>query len=122
VPNRLSAIDSISPAFTRTKQMLFRPFRFGMWARLAVVSVVTGEFATGGGSVNINTGSHGSKWSAAARLLSEPGWERTHPYLALISMGAIVLVVALFLLWAYCDSVYRFILLDAVLSGQYRLR
>jgi len=49
VPNRLSAIESISPAFARTKQLLFQPFRFGLWARLAVVAVITGEAGVGGG-------------------------------------------------------------------------
>jgi hypothetical protein len=122
VTKPLSAVDSISPAFVRTKQMLFQPFRFGMWARLAVVSVVTGEFASGGGSSgNFSSGSHEKQWSGAMRLLSEPVWKGIQDHYWLLALGGAVLG-ALFLLWVYCDSVFRFILLDAVLSGRYRLR
>jgi hypothetical protein len=127
-------VESISPAFARTKQMLFRPFRFGLWARLAVVALITGEAGGGGGGggsiPNFNTnrggdthwGIHWSDhWAAAAHLFSEPGWEQIQPYSGWIAL-AIALVLAVLLLWIYSDCVYRFILLDAVISGQCRLR
>jgi hypothetical protein len=132
VPNRLSAVESISPAFARTKQMLFRPFRFGLWARLAVVALVTGEAGGvgGGGIPNFNRNQGGddrwaSQWSGhgagGANLFSVPGWEEMQPYVGLIVLGVLALL-AVVLLWIYSDCVYRFILLDAVVSGQCRLR
>ena len=128
MPNRASAVESISPALARTKQLLFRPFRFGLWARLAVVALITGEAGGGGGgggsipNFNPNRGQGGDNHLArAARLFSEPGWEQIQPYMGWIVVG-VVLALAVMLLWIYSDCVYRFILLDAVVSGQCRLR
>jgi hypothetical protein len=134
VPNRASAVESISPAFARTKQLLFRPFHFGFWARLAVVALVTGEaggLGGGGGSLpNLNTNRGGDnhwanycsyRWAGAAQLVSIPRWEEIQPYTGWIVVG-VALVLALLLLWIYSDCVYRFILLDAVVGGQCRLR
>ena len=126
--NRGSAVESISLALARTKQMLFYPFRFGLWARLAVVALITGEAGgggTGGGSIpnfNPNRGQGGDNhWAGAAHLFSVPGWEQIQPYTGWIVVG-VVLALAVMFLWIYSDCVYRFILLDAVVSGQCRLR
>ncbi len=125
MPKQVSAVESISPAFARTKKMLFHPFRFGLWARLAVVSLVTGEVGGGGGGSsfwNFNSGQGGGqRWSAVARLFSESGWEQTQPYIGWLAL-CVGLALALLLLWIYSDCVYRFILLDSVLTGQCRLR
>ncbi|MGC1415685.1 MAG: hypothetical protein WA817_10410 [Candidatus Acidiferrum sp.] len=126
MPSQVSAVDSISPAFARTKRLLFGPFRLGLWARLAVVALVTGEAGGGGGggaslpNLNQNRGGH-NHWAAAARLLNKPDWDQVRPYLAWIVLGALV-VLALMLLWIYSDCVYRFILLESVITGQCRLR
>ncbi len=104
--------------------MLFRPFRFGLWARLAVVSVVTGELATGGaGSSGWNLPSHqgGQRWPGGLGLVAQPGWEWVRDYLHWIALGGAVLF-ALLLLWIYVECIYRFILFDAVLNDQCRLR
>ncbi len=114
--------------------MLFRPFRFGLWARLAVVALITGEAGGGGGGggslPNLNTHRGGDNhwiidwpahWAGVAHLFSVPGWEQIQPYLGWIVLAA-VLVFAGILLWLYSDCVYRFILLDAVVTGQCRLR
>jgi hypothetical protein len=132
VKDRASAVESISPAFARTKKLLFQPFRFGLWARLAVVALVTAEAGgggSGGGSLpNLNThqgqggDNHlGNYWTVAARLISVPGWDQIQPYMGWIVAGA-VLAMGVLLLWIYGDCVYRFILLDAVVTGQCRLR
>lgn len=125
--NQVSAVDSISPAFLRTKKLLFGPFRFGLWARFAVVALVTGEVGGGGGGSSLNFGnmgnsrSGGGRWRVAADVFREPGWEQIQPYLPWIVMTG-VLVLGLMVLWIYSDAVYRFILLDSVLTGQCRLR
>ena len=125
MPKQVSAVESISPAFARTKRLLFGPFRFGLWARLAVVALVTGETGGGGGGAslpNFNSNRGGNNhWAAAAHLLREPDWEQIRPYLFWIVLGALA-VLALMLLWIYSDCVYRFILLESVISGQCRLR
>jgi hypothetical protein len=134
VLKHVSAVESISPAFARTKLLLFEPFRVGLWARLAVVALVTGEaggFGGGGESLaNLNTrrrggdsfGSHWTDhWVGAAHFFRDPGWEQIQPYIGWIVLVA-GLALAGLLLWIYSDCVYRFILLDAVVSGQCRLR
>jgi hypothetical protein len=125
MPNRASAVESISPAFARTKQMLFQPFRFGLWARLAVVALVTGEAGSVGGGSSIpnlnNNRGGGDQLAGATRLFSLPGWDQMQAYAGWIALGLAV-GLAVLLLWIYSDCVYRFILLDAVVSGQCRLR
>jgi hypothetical protein len=142
VSKRVSAVESISPAFARTKQMLFLPFRFALWARLAVVALITGEaggVGGGGGSIpNFNRSRGGDdhwashfgsqwasqwadRWARAAHLFSVSGWQEMQPYVGLIVLG-VVLAMAVVLLWIYSDCVYRFILLDAAISGRCRLR
>jgi hypothetical protein len=138
VPNPTSAVECISPAFARTKQLLFEPFRFGFWARLAVVALITGEAGGGGSSggrlPNLSQNRDGdnhlgnlwlahwsSNWHGAGRHFSESGWEQIQPYIGWMILGAALLLGLLFL-WVYSDCVYRFILLDAVLTGQCRLR
>lgn len=130
MPGQISAVEAISPAFTRTKRMLFQPFRFGLWSRLAVVALITGEAGGGGGGggslPNMNTGGGGGgrggdQWRAVAHLFSQPRWEELQPYIFWIIAG-VAAVLALFFLWVYCDCVYRFILLDTVVTGKCQLR
>ncbi len=120
----LSAVDSISPAFAQTKRLLFKPFRFGAWARLGVVAVITGEFAGGswGGSTNINIPGQqgGRKWPGLA-LLDPPVWPQLREVLPWIAL-AIVAGLMFGFLMMYVASVYRFILLDAVLNSPQGLR
>jgi hypothetical protein len=125
VPNHASAVDSITPALTRTKQLLLEPFRFGLWARLAVVAIITGEAGGGGGGSFSNLGSiignrGGKKLAAALHFLNDPRWEQIQPYLFWIVLGFVALAAVL-LLWIYSDCVYRFILLDSVLTGKCQL-
>lgn len=124
MPGHLSAPEALSPAFARTKRMLFQPFRFGFWSRLAVVALITGEAGGGGGSApNLSgiRGSGGDKWRAAAKYFADPDWQQVQPYLGWIIAGFVALI-GVVLLWVYSDCVFRFILLDSVITGQCRLR
>jgi hypothetical protein len=61
----LSATEAISPALNRTKEFLFRPFRWGTYLKLCAVGVLTegtwGNLRShgGGGRPSPGTGSHG---------------------------------------------------------------
>ncbi|HEV8130866.1 MAG TPA: hypothetical protein VGQ81_06415 [Acidobacteriota bacterium] len=121
-----SAIDVISPAFERTKLQLFRPFRFKHWARLAIIGLVTGEFGGASGSWG---GLSNARTAIRTRrqwmdLLSAPDpslWNLDRNYLwALLAVVAALLVLGL--MWLYAASVFRFILLDAIVNGRCRLR
>ncbi len=119
----LSATDSIAPAIDLTKRQLFQPYRFGRWARMAVILFLTGEFPGGGGG-----GAHiPVQWTNPHQrrdLLQTAGvdpFSAWREYLPFIVAG-ILLLVALGLLWAYAASVFRFVLLDAVLTNRCELR
>jgi hypothetical protein len=128
VASKISAIEAISPAFERTTQLLFKPFHWALWARLAVVGLVTGEV---GGLSTASSGipnpnlpnfpkSGDEQWMPAAHLFSDFSWEQVQQNLFwIVPLGLIVL--ALVLLWVYSACIYRFMLLDAVLTGECRL-
>jgi hypothetical protein len=120
----LSAVDSIAPAFAHTKQQLFAPFRLQRWARLALVCLLTGEFAGGGGG-----GSSGnfhfpiSQGKGGKHLLALPhiDWGKFLPWLPWIIAGVVLLLLLIFL-WIYVASVYRFLLFDSVLHDRCELK
>jgi len=122
----LSAVQAVTPAFEQTKQQLFKPFRFWHWGRLALVALVTGEFAGGGGgggggSARFPVPEPVETKDLAWLATSGPTWARIVEYLPLILL-AIGLVIALGLLWLYVASVCRFILLDTVIKNRCELR
>jgi hypothetical protein len=121
MPKLLSAVDCIGPAFALTKRQLFVPFRFERWARLALVCLITGEFAGGGGSPG------GFQYQARSRggnSFLNPAdfhWDRLLPFLPWILAG-VGLVILFILLWVYVASVYRFVLFDSVLYDRCELK
>ena len=118
----VSAIDAISPAFDRTRRLLFRPFRLGVWARIGLIALTTGEFSGGGGAANINIPSGGGG-SPGEKLLAgpDPAGQLLRDYLPWILAGVVVLL-AFGLLAIFISSVFRFLLLDAVLRDRPQVR
>jgi hypothetical protein len=118
---RLSAVDSISPAIEVAKRQLFRPFRWGRWTRLALITLLSGEMSGSGGGFNF-TWPHGTgRRSSEFLSLASPGVEKVLAWLPVILL-VIVGVAALVLLWMYISSVFRFILLDSVLYDRCQIR
>jgi hypothetical protein len=118
---QFSAIDAISPAFQHTKRQLFAPFRFDLWLRLGVVSLVTGEFAGGsGGAGNVSIPSGSGTTGRDFMLQSIPLGAVVEKYLPWILAGLVV-VMALGIIAVYIASVFRFILFDTVLTDRSRL-
>ncbi len=117
MPKPFSAIDSIGPAFTQTKKQLFAPFRFKRWLRLAIVCMLTGEFAGGGGGGggNFNFPIPHDKGRKGLMALPHADWSKILPWLPWI-VGGIVLLFLLLFVFMYVSSVYRFVLLDSVLN------
>src|SRR5271168_2876981 len=121
----LSAIDTISVAFEHTKQQLFRPFRFGQWLRLALIGFMTGELSSGGGcnpsALNdlkkIQTQPNGGE-----EILQLPHMDPhlTGPVLMLVGVS-LLLLSALVLVWMYVGSVYRFILIESIVTKRVSL-
>src|SRR5271157_4493837 len=96
----LSAVDCISPAFARTKQQLFAPFRLQRWARLALVCLLTGEFAGGGGggpSGNFNFPTSQSKDGKSLLAIPNIDWGKILPWLPWILAGVVLVLLLIFL-------------------------
>jgi hypothetical protein len=119
----ISPVDAINPAFHHTKQQLLKPFRFGQWARLALVGLLTGEISSGGGCnfswpapQHPKSSGHVVNTAFPFPLAHHPAW----------STGTIVFLVfaaiALFLLFLYISSVMRFILFDSVIAQECHIR
>ena len=117
---RLSAVDSISPAIDLARRQLFRPFRWGRWARLAVVTLLSGEMS-GGGGFNFRWPLGRGGRSSGFLAFASPGIEKALAWLPVILL-VMVGVAALVLLWMYISSVFRFVLLDSVLYDRCEIR
>lgn len=120
----LSAVDSVSPAFADTKRILFAPWSFALWCRMAILGLLTGEFASGGwtgGNYQVPRANN----HFSARLVSLTGIDAVEQSLrdnwALVAV-CIVLLVALFFIAEYLSSVSRFVLFDSVITGKCELR
>jgi hypothetical protein len=123
-----SASDAIHPAIEHTKNQVFRPFRFGQWMRLAFVGVLAGEMSSGGcngGNFNfpMGHGHHTGHGSHQAYLAAWPLWFGEHPmrFAALLAL-LFVVSLGLALLFAYLNSVMRFILFDSVIARECHIR
>ena len=114
MPQQLPALEALQPAFRHTWTQLFKPFRLGLWARLALVGIATGEIpgcGGGGGGAQTRAG-HGDQF------LSMPA-DAASLFL-LIFLGVLVGVV-LVLGLLYVSAVFRFVLLDIVLTDREKL-
>lgn len=124
MPGPISAVDSVSPAFADTRRLLFAPWKFGMWWRMSILGLLTGEFAGGGfsgGSPNFQFPQQNRKILLDVMPPGSeiPDWVRQNwMWFALCG----VLLVALFFIAEYLASVSRFVLFDSVVSGHCEIR
>lgn len=120
----LSAVDSVSPAFADTKRILFAPWSFALWCRMAILGLLTGEFASGGWTGG-NYQAPRANGHFSARLASLSGIDAVAQSLrdnwAWVAV-CVVLLVVLFLIAEYLSSVSRFVLLESVITGRCELR
>ena len=122
----ISAVDAIDPAFQHAKRQLLQPFRFGQWARLALVGLLTGELGSSGGcNGNFHIPSSTHRQGGAEHFLSQ-GWPHLlggHP---LMFAGLIAILVVfglgLIVLFTYIASVMRFILFDSIVAKECHIR
>jgi hypothetical protein len=123
----LSAIDTISVALEHTKQQLFHPFRWGQWMRLALLGLMTGELSSGGGcsggnnfNIPTTTTSHPS---GGEQFLSLPHMDpRLAGHILLIVGITLLVLCVVILVWMYVGSVYRFILIESIITKHVSLR
>lgn len=114
-----SAFSCIGPAWDRMMATCFRPFRFGIWARLALIAFLAGEI--GGGGFN-STGNHLGRHKGGG-IPPIFGGHGNIPWQALLWFGICiaVLVFVLFLVFAYLNARARFVLMDSAIEHTCRL-
>src|SRR5579863_8455330 len=84
----ISAVDSVSPAIQRTREFLFRPFRWGTFLKLGLVAIITE-----GACSNFHSSGHGGESSKHGPMIYSPF--NLSP-LQIVAIAAVVLL-ALFL-------------------------
>src|SRR3954470_3422099 len=124
----LSPVDSFSPAIQRASGLLFKPFRWRFYWRMAVVAFLTGELG-GGGINNIPTSfptDHGRHRGGSSEFIGSLPWHlpatlNTVDWI-IIGSVAVLALVAVVLVFLYVASIFRFILFDSVLTGTCSIR
>ena len=100
----LSAVDSVSPAVERTKDFLFRPFRWGTYLKLGLVAVVTEGV---GGNLNSSSGGgHGSHTPEHAPTL--PPSLHLAPEWAAVIVASVLIVIVISIVLFYLVTRLRF--------------
>lgn len=118
--NRLSALDSFGPAFSRVRDLLFQRFKLALWLRIGFIGLLGGGVVTAGSTGNSFRGSE-VPWD---QISPEAGhWNRmvhsihlaNYAHLILFGIAAIAVIVLIF---QYLFCRFRFILFDTVVLGQ----
>lgn len=117
----ISAVDTISLAYHHTKRQLIEPFRFWQWLRLAFVGLLAGEMGSGGG-FNFNLPINSQQGGSSRHLIAQ-----NFPHIDPALFGGLIAVLlitglVLFVILLYISSVMRFILFDAILAKECRIR
>lgn len=118
--NKPGVIDAISAAFERTKNIMFRPMRYSVWWRFAVIGTLAGESAGGGGfNQGLNIPSRSRDHLGFMASPSTWWFDRVGPEVIALVIIVVCLLAVIFL---FIASVMRFVLFDAVLRGRLGIR
>jgi hypothetical protein len=116
----LSAVEVITPAWERMVRMLFRPFRFGQWVRLAIVGLLAGELGSGGCSPQVPFGGGGD---STPDSIPGPGNLPANWGMIALGIGLVFIVgIILTIVFMYISARLRFVLFDSVIAGESRVR
>ncbi|HZS29138.1 MAG TPA: hypothetical protein VFB76_18065 [Candidatus Angelobacter sp.] len=126
--NRLSAIDSIGPAFSRVGTILFKPFRLGTWIKMGFIGLLGGGLATFSMNMNFHApimpprDSHGDfpsdllyEIQRAIHSVHLENYLHTHFHI-IVAVLALIIAISLIFLYLFCR--FRFVLFDSVISSQ----
>jgi hypothetical protein len=97
----ISAVDSVSLAFQRTKEFLFRPFRWGTYLKLGLVAIITEGIGGNSGHP-----AHGGQTSGHGPVISSP-FNLAPQWIAAI-VAAVLIVIVLSIVLFYLVTRLRF--------------
>jgi hypothetical protein len=100
--------------------MIFKPFRFAVWWRIAILGLVTGEISCGANFHFPTSFTVPADASNATRFSGKPEFPWSAPWISLPHSFAwiaacLLVITVLILLFMYVSSVLRFVLFDTVL-------
>ena len=98
----LSAVDSVSVAIQRTREFLFRPFRWGTYLKLGLVAIITE-----GSSSNMPSSSHGGGQPSGHGPLINTPFDIPAAWIAM-GVAAVLLAMLLTLVVFYLITRLRF--------------
>ena len=66
----ISAVDSVAPAIERTKEFLFRPFKWSTYLKLGLVAIITEGLGSNfhSSSPHVDHGGGNGEWQGTAQL------------------------------------------------------
>jgi hypothetical protein len=122
--NRLSALDAFSPAMARVNTMLFKPFRLSTWLKMGLIGLLGGGVARFSG-MNFRGPLFPPSHTPSGRMPDDPlavfqAWlQSIHvaDYLHVITT-ALIIGVAIVLVFIYLFCRFRFVLFDSVITQQ----
>ncbi|HUX28912.1 MAG TPA: hypothetical protein VMV39_08985 [Terracidiphilus sp.] len=118
----ISAADAVSLAVQRTKEFLFKPFRWGTYLKLGLVAILTDGFAS-----NFNSSSHNFQSSKQGGTPLGPGpmpWSQFHvaPQLIAVVAAAVLLVIVLSAFVFYLITRLRFAYFHCLIHNTKEIR
>jgi len=124
--NRLSALDAFSPAMSLFGSMLFKPFRLGTWLKIGFIGLLGGGLARfGSGNFSFRGPMVPPSHPPSGRIPGDPVAEiqrilasiNVAQYIHVI-MIAIVIGLAISLVFLYLFCRFRFVLFDSIITQQ----
>ena len=113
----LSAADAISPAVQRTKEFLFRPFKWGTYLKLCIVAVITE-----GISANSRLGEHGGGGAHGAHTAHGPMMTSIPPAMIAGIIAAVLAAIVIGLVIFYLVTRLRFAFFDCLVNKTKEIR
>jgi len=113
----ISAADSVYPAIQRTKELLFRPFKWGTYLKLGLVAIITEGFSS---NMNSHSSSGGGQPSGHG-----PVFNSLHdiPYQwVVVAIAAIALAIGVSLFIAYLVTRLRFAYFHCLVTNTTEIR
>jgi hypothetical protein len=95
----ISAVDAVSPAIERTKEFLFRPFKWGTYLKLGLVAIITEGLGSNfhSSSTHVDHGGGHGEWPGPAGF---PPFHCTPTCIAMIvAIALLAIVLSIFLFY-----------------------
>lgn len=122
-PREISVTEAVEPAYERVKLLLFQPFDFGKWIIVGFCAWLAGLGETGGGG-GFNTGfHHGAEGQPMEQFRHFYQQARVYvlanlDWIIPVSILAVVLILALWVLLVWLSSRGKFLFLHCVATNR----